>query len=141
MEKTPIGKQINIVARLFQEKSKKEAYAHGVNLTYFYILKFLKNNQDIQVTQKMLCDYLGHKPSSISVTLTNMQSEHLIKKEKSKQDVRKTIVTLDDKGLDSLKEITKAHQKIDNLIIDVLGDDYDCFYELLEKIKDRLEEQ
>ena len=42
---------------------------------------------------------------------------------------------------DSLKEITKAHQKIDNLIIDVLGDDYDCFYELLEKIKDRLEDQ
>jgi DNA-binding MarR family transcriptional regulator len=116
MERNPIMREMNEVFKIFKEKVKKEAKKMGINETNFLVLRYLAKNQGKNITQSNLCEILGQKPSSVSVTVQSMEENGYIKRSKSEKDSRCTLLSLTVEGLNQYNIVKDAFSRVEEII-------------------------
>lgn len=137
----PVGYKINLLSKLFFETIKAKIISNGINVTQFNIVKFLDCCQDKEVTQKDICNYLRMKAPSISITLSNMENDGLIKKIKAKKDSRRTLISLTSEGQKLCETCRNVFKEVDELMESTLNEsELSFFHECIEKLKSKLEE-
>lgn len=142
MENKPIGYKINQASRLFKKNVSTFAQEFGMNQTFFDILHFLMRNSEYEVTQSDICEYLHFKPSTVSITLQNMENEKLIKREKSQIDCRKTFVSLTDEGIKKCEESREVFKITEKLLESSLdSEELEKFNNYLDKIIKAMEDK
>lgn len=140
MERNPIGKELNIVSKLFRDRVRKEASKYGLSETYFYVLNYIRRHSSKDITQKELCEEINVKASTMSVALKNMEEDGYIVKRKSNDDSRKCYVDLTDFGKQQVAYVKKSYRTVDDDICKLLGeDDLEKLYNCLGKIKELFE--
>lgn len=141
MEQKIIGYSLSELSRLFHRSVKNIANDNGISSTYFQILGFLTHNQDENITQKDICEFVKMKAPTISLTLQNMESEGLIERVKSETDSRCTYVVLTQKGIE-LNDRVKTFFDIteQKMINSLTKSEYQTLMKCLEKMKTALEE-
>ena len=140
IDKRPLGMQINILSNLFRQAVAEEARQKGIPCSYFPIIRYLKMNEQKNITQSDICDFLHFKPSSISVTLQSMENEGLLTRFKSPDDNRKTYVKLSEKGQESDRKIRLSYSKIEDYMKSLVNDDVETFKKCLVVLINALEE-
>lgn len=140
MNEKPIGYRLNESARLFNEVVKKQMTSRGISRTYFQILKYLESHNDEEITQKMICDFLMMKPSTISITLQGMENEGLIKRSKDQNDSRKMIIRLTDVGEQKSKEFKSIFKACDDILLSAISkEEESVLYEILDKLNMKMD--
>ena len=136
----PIGYKINMLSKLFFKTIKEKIISQGINVTQFHIVKFLDCNNDREVTQKDICDYMKMKAPSISITLSNMENDKLIIREKSKEDSRKTLISLTCEGKKLSEKCRSIFKEVDELMESSLNnEELIVFHKCIDKMKNKLE--
>ncbi len=136
-----IGKILNITNKMFRQKVKEEALSEGINMTEIWILSTLSKNIDKELTQKDICDILKLTAPSISITLTNLESDGLIERKKSTIDSRKTIISITEKGINKSELCKKYFIKIDELLEkSITSDELEIFYKCMNSFIKAMEE-
>ena len=97
----------------------QESDSLGVAIGYRSILFFLGQNDG--VTQLELSRLTGLKPPTVSVSLQKMENEGLVSRENDKDDLRKTIVTLTEKGRDICDKIAIVYDDCNKVITTALS--------------------
>lgn len=140
MNEKPIGYRLNESARLFNEVVKKQMTSRGISRTYFQILKYLESHNVEEITQKMICDFLMMKPSTISITLQGMENEGLIKRSKDQNDSRKMIIRLTDVGEQKSKEFKSIFKACDDILLSAISkEEESLLYEILDKLNMKMD--
>lgn len=135
----PIGYQIIEIGKLFKENVKKKAEKDGIPSTWFQILRVLRHNEKNNITQKEICEETNMKAPTISIALTNMESEGLIIRKRDEIDNRRIFVCLTNSGLDLSKNIHNYFIQSDNLLENSLTkNELETFYLCLSKMKEVL---
>ena len=96
----------------------KESEAAGLSHSYRAIIFHLSRTDGI--TQLELSRLTQLKPPTISVTLQKMESEGLVSRKSDGEDLRKTIVTLTDKGRGIISRIEEVFDDYDKTITNSL---------------------
>ena len=105
----------------------------GVAVGFRSILFFLGINDG--VTQLELARLTGLKPPTVSVSLQKMENEGLVARVDDKDDLRKTIVTLTDKGRDICDKISEAYLGCSEAVTEALDEkEQETLKSLLVKI-------
>lgn len=134
----PIGYQILEIGKLFKEDVKKKAEKDGIPSTWFQILRVLRH-KDNEITQKEICEETNMKAPTISIALTNMESEGLIIRKRDEIDNRRIFVYLTNEGLNISKNIHNYFVQSDSLLENsVTKEELDIFYLCLSKMKEVL---
>lgn len=118
---TSVNKLIGEIAVILANSINKENDANGVAQGYRAILFSLAESDGI--TQYEISKRVGIKPPTTSVALGKMESEGYVERQTSKDDLRKTIVTLTPKGREVVDNMLAVFTDCDRVIAKVLTED------------------
>ncbi len=142
MEDKKIGYLIRNVTHAFRYKVNRLMIENGMPDSYGRILGFLNDNSQKIITQKDICEHMGHKAPTISITLQNMEDEGLITRTKCPTDSRKIILSLTDLGVKKHEDIKGIFMITENMInSSMTKEELDEFERCLKKILKVLEEK
>ena len=96
----------------------RESEAAGLSNSYRAIIFHLSHNDGL--TQLELSRLTHLKPPTISVTLQKMENEGIVSRKSDSEDLRKTIVTLTEKGLGIVSRIEEVFKTQEKAITDSL---------------------
>lgn len=138
-ENIPYGAQINYISKLFRNSIKELCNKKGINSTYSSIIMYLRVIED-GATQNAIAEYAHLKAPTVSLTLKNMEIIGLITKETKKEDSRKVIVKLTEKGLELDKQIRECYAELEKKMINQIAkEDLATFQWIISKMKNNLE--
>lgn len=141
IEQIPYGAQIAQLEKVFRSVMKSICAKQGINYTYFKIIKPLARHKE-GVIQKDIVENANIKPSTVSLTLRNMELEGYIKRELCESDNRKVIVKITPLGEILDKKIKSCFEEAETMMIqDIEKVDLDAFSLILSKMKKNLELQ
>ena len=128
---------IGEIATLLANAVNKENDANGVAVGFRAILFCLAQKDGI--TQLEIARKVGIKPPTASVTLVKMETEGYITREAPKNDLRKIIVRLTDKGRETVNNMLEVFFECDRVIASVLTkNELSTLTDLLQRVKDRV---
>lgn len=134
----PLSYRIHEIHKLFMNNVKSECNKIGINTTYKYIFMALKNNMN-GLSQSEICSVVYLKAPSISLLLSQMENDNLIIRTKSKNDSRKIIVQLTEKGLELDKKMMEIFKKNEKVLYDSLNEqELDSLNKILHKLSSSL---
>jgi len=134
-----LGRSINEVGHKFREAVRCESNRRGIPSSYFKILMYLGIHKD-KKTQTEITEFAQFKPSTISVTLQNMERDGYIFREKDEKDKRVTFILLTNKGKEAAALIKEVFDNIEKDIIDSFSDSQlEIFRTALKAVFERLE--
>lgn len=134
-----IGSKMGYLNKLFLENVRNYSQKVGLNFTYSKIIMILNNHKD-GLIQNDLVEQTYCKASTISLTLKNMEYEGYITRENCKDDNRKIIVRITDKGIEFDKKIRECFRVVENnLIFNITLEELDIFNKVMNKMKDNLD--
>lgn len=123
--------------RFASQKSKKNS-SLMVGQYYCLQLLFLKDGR----TQKELAEILNIRATSLSETIARLETQKMIRRERSKEDKRTFLVYLTDKGRDCAKQNLKDREKLYSYMLHPLSEEEkEQFGSILNKIKEYYIEQ
>ena len=135
----PIGHLVLELSKKFRNIVYEQSLKMGINGSYFFICIILTKNRN-GLSQNEICEKLHLKAPTISLTLQAMERDGLLTREKDKEDSRKTIVKLTDKGYAYDIKIKEAHQYAEKKLVNSLNDtEFETFKNLLIKMNESLE--
>ncbi len=138
-DKIPYGAQINYLSKLFRNSIKDLCNNKGINSTYSSIIMYLRRVED-GATQNEIAEHAHLKAPTVSLTLKNMEIIGLITKETKKEDSRKVIVKLTEKGLELDEQIRECYEELENKMINQISDvDLATFKRIISMMKNNLE--
>ena len=111
-DKRPLGFMINYLGKSFKRAVNEECQKHGINGTYSQIIILLMKNPH-GITQNFLCDKLHLSAPTVSLTIKNMENEGLIVREQAKDDSRKLLVYLSNKGKEMDQIIADCYHTVE----------------------------
>ena len=94
---------IDDVSKMFKCRIRKRAEENNLSDTYRLIIFYLANHNG--GTQLDLVNFTRCKAPTISLTLQKMEQEGLVERVQSKEDARKTLVYLTEKGFEYDKKM------------------------------------
>ena len=94
---------------------------------------YLKEHQNEDVYQRDLENIIHLRRSSITVLLQKLDNDGYIERENI--DAKKKSVRISARGLNKKDEIQKIFEENEKIIEDIISDDKEIFYRLLNKIK------
>ena len=94
---------------------------------------YLKEHQNEDVYQRDLENIIHLRSSSITVLLQKLDNDGYIERENI--DAKKKSVRISARGLNKTDEIQKIFEENEKIIEDIISDDKEIFYRLLNKIK------
>ncbi len=132
-EEMSIQVLIGEIAKFTCNALSTKSDALGVAVGFRSILFFL--GIDDGVTQLELSRLTGLKPPTVSVSLQKMENEGLVARIDDKDDLRKTIVTLTDKGRDICDRISEVYIGCNRAVTEALDEkEQEALRSLLVKI-------
>ena len=144
MEKRRIGLQLRLLSNLINRQINTAdvfKQMHELTGTHGYIVKYLMDHQE-EVFQRDIERTFSIRRSTASGILNLMEKNGLIKRESVQEDARLKKLVLTSKAVDLSNRITKELENNEQLMIRGLSEqELNTFFEVLEKIKNNLEEQ
>ncbi len=136
-EEMTIHMLIGEISKITKDAVRKKSEAEGIPQGFRHIIFHLAHADG--VTQLELAKLTHLRPPTISVSLQKMENEGLVNRTADSDDLRKTIVTLTDKGRNIVSGITQIFRDHDKAITDSLTDqEAKTLKELLLKVRLRL---
>ncbi len=117
-EEMTIHMLIGEISKITKCALHRESEAVGLPQSYRSIIFHLAHNDGI--TQLALSKLTHLKPPTISVTLQKMENEGLVSRKADSDDLRKTLVSLTDKGRGIVSRIEEVFISHDKAITDSL---------------------
>lgn len=117
-ENMSIHMLIGEISKITNVTIHKKSEMLGLPQGYRSIIFHLAHNDGI--TQLELSKLTRLKPPTVSVSLQKMEREGLVTRTADKDDLRKTIVSLTDKGKEIVKSITEVFDCYDKAITETL---------------------
>lgn len=117
-ENMSIHMLIGEISKITNVTIHKKSEMLGLPQGYRSIIFHLAHNDGI--TQLELSKLTRLKPPTVSVSLQKMELEGLVTRTADKDDLRKTIVSLTDKGKEIVKSITEVFECYDKAITETL---------------------
>lgn len=105
---------INDISRLFIHRAKRAAEQSGIPAGYHRVLSELGRNDGI--TQLELARLTRLSAPTVSVAITKMESEGLVRRETDQADMRHLRVFLTDKGRESVLKVRTAFREADSAL-------------------------
>lgn len=143
MQHKPIGFELRSVANLFKRKADSLGNMdidHNVTVMHGWVLGYLKQHQDTEVTQRDFERDFSMRKSTVSRALQLMEKNGLIKRESVEHDARLKKICFTDKSIEIQKVMAEAMEKAEQEAIKgIPPQELDIFYEVLTKIKKNLE--
>ncbi|MDE7425841.1 MAG: MarR family transcriptional regulator [Lachnospiraceae bacterium] len=122
---------IKLSQRFAMQKSKKNSNLMIGQYRCLQLL-FIKDGR----TQKELAKILNIRATSLSETIARLESQEMIRREKSKDDKRTFLVYLTDKGRECAKQNLKDKEKLYSYMLHPLSkEEKEQFGSILNKIK------
>ena len=119
-EEMSIQVLIGEIAKYYCNTLSSKSDDLGVAVGFRAILFYLGINDG--VTQLELSRLTGLKPPTVSVSLQKMENDGLVARIDDKDDLRKTIVTLTDKGRDVCDKISEAYHDCNRVVTEILDE-------------------
>ena len=117
----------NLENRLLEE--------HGITQKQSRTLIFLYHNSDKVINQKFLEENFRLSRSTITSMMNNLEKMGFIERTSDGTDARSKIVTLTQKGKDTIDAIANCHKTIDNFIRAIIDDvDYIKLNQILKQM-------
>ncbi len=112
-EKSRVEWLFRIFNRMHHDRIKDEFIKQNIlEASHPHILFILKYEMDgMKASQKDLCDKLGLSPSTVAISLKRMEKNDLIKKQQDRNDLRRNVITLTDKGHAIIKQCKEVFSK------------------------------
>lgn len=79
--------------------------------------------KDNKKNQRELAKELMIKPSTLTVMVQRMEKQGFIKKEQDKEDLRKSVINITDKGIEILKRFEEVENEFENEFNIILSND------------------
>lgn len=122
---------IKLSQRFAMQKSKKNSNLMIGQYRCLQLL-FIKDGR----TQKELAEILNIRATSLSETIARLESQEMIRRERSKDDKRTFLVYLTDKGRECAKQNLKDREELYSYILHPLSEEEkEQFGSILNKIK------
>lgn len=103
------------------------------------ILEFLFRNQDKEINQKDIEQYISVSKATISGALFSMEKNGLIKRETSEKDQRSKRIIFTESSKEAYKNLSLVFNEVnEKLKKDVSEEELDAFYATLEKLSNNL---
>lgn len=128
-----IAKEIVFVSHLLKRRVDNQTLKHGLTINQGRILMYLKEHQNEDVYQRDLENIIHLRRSSITVLLQKLDNDGYIERENV--DAKKKILRISTSGLKKIDEIQNIFEENEKIIEDIVSDDKEIFYTLLNKIK------
>lgn len=133
-EEMTIHMLIGEISKITKDAVRQKSEAEGIPQGFRHIIFHLAHNDG--VTQLELARLTHLKPPTISVSLQKMENEGLVSRNADSDDLRKTIVTLTEKGRNIVSGITQIFTDHDKAITDMLtGEEAKVLKTLLLKVR------
>ena len=109
------------------------------NITQAQVVCFIGENQDKEISQRDIEQFLKCSKSSVSSLLDTLEKKGVIIREASLSDARKNIIKLSDNTIESIKHVEDNIISINKTIINNIDSDkLNIFYEVLDLMKDNI---
>ncbi|MCM1259525.1 MAG: MarR family transcriptional regulator [Prevotella sp.] len=139
VETIPYGAQIAELEKIFRNVMKVICAKQGINYTYFKIIKPLAKHKE-GIIQKEIVENANIKPSTVSLTLRNMELEGYIQRELCESDNRKVIVKITPLGEALDRQIKSCFETVEAMMIQGIEQvELNAFSTILSKMKQNLE--
>jgi DNA-binding MarR family transcriptional regulator len=99
---------------LSKHELEKQGLNEAGNPSLLFVLRYEMDH--MTASQKELADELGISPSTVAISLKRMEKTGFIKKVQDKEDLRRNLITLTEKGLDFTDKADDIFNKIDHNI-------------------------
>lgn len=116
-----LGQKLNHAARLYRTTVRDRAADAGIGSTCFHILNYLRWNEGQCVTSKNICDCMGLKAPTVSVTLAEMERDGYLRRARCECDGRKVYLSLTEAGQAKADEIGGFFDDTNALLEHTLG--------------------
>lgn len=105
---------INDISRMFLNRVRRSAEQSGIPAGYHWVLSELGRNDGI--SQLGLARLTRLSAPTVSVAITKMENDGLVRREPDPQDMRQMKVFLTEKGRESMLKVRKAFREADSLL-------------------------
>lgn len=137
-ERIPLGHQIGSLGKIFKNELKEISEKRGINSTYCKIIMILSRNRE-GVIQNDIVENTNFKPSTVSLTLKNLEQMGYLTRESSPEDSRKIIVKITDLGLQYDHEIRECFGIVEEeMIKGISEEEIAIFEEIVLKMRKNL---
>lgn len=131
----------NLIAKIAfeQVKSLSDGSTFCPSPLQFIILKYLIDNIDKEVNQKMLENKLSISKAAISNVIVSMEKQGTIIKCDSLKDKRLNILKITPKGIEFQNKMLLLHKKTNELLVkDISQEDLEVFFKVISKMQNNL---
>ncbi len=112
---------INDISRLFMHRAHRKAEQSGVPVGYHRLLPEIARNDGI--TQLGLSKLTRLTAPTVSVAVTKMESDGLVRRVTDTADMRQMRVYLTEKGMETVEKVREAFREADSVIVSALTDE------------------
>lgn len=92
-------------------KEEKNGLSEASHPVILFVLRY--DMQDMKASQKEIADEIGISPSTVAISLKRMEKAGLLKKVQDKDDLRKNLITLTEKGLEFTNRLHVISVEVD----------------------------
>lgn len=137
-ERIPLGHQIGSLGKIFKNELKEISEKRGINSTYCKIIMILSRNRE-GVIQNDIVENTNFKPSTVSLTLKNLEQMGYLTRESSPEDSRKIVVKITDLVLQYDHEIRECFGIVEEeMIKGISEEEIAIFEEIVLKMRKNL---
>ncbi len=130
---TDLGKSIDRVAMMRRVSMGRVFGSRGLHFGQLRILEHIINNEGC--TQNDIAEKLDVSPASIALSTKRLQKAGMLKKSEDNENRRCNILTVTEKGMETLECCRRDLDLFDEKIFDGINEDERIFlYDILERI-------
>ncbi|TKG89830.1 MarR family transcriptional regulator [Puteibacter caeruleilacunae] len=139
--KMALGSRIRMLSETISEDAKKLYQLYGTELKpkWFPVFYVLSNKQEKPITT--IAEEIGHSHPSVSKIVSEMSKEGIVKEEKDKNDKRRNLISLTEKGLAISEEIENQYKDVDKAIELALAETQHNIWKAVEEFEYVLEQK
>lgn len=123
----------NLASKRLSESLNNKLIKYNVTKSQWIALYYI--NREKSITQKKLALLMGAKGSTVTGILNRVEKEDLISRSIDKNDKRKNLLSLTEKGRELTEKLTKIAQDFrDACLEDVTVEEQETFLKVLDKM-------
>ncbi|HPF17210.1 MAG TPA: MarR family winged helix-turn-helix transcriptional regulator [Thermotogota bacterium] len=103
------------------QKEEKNGLSEASHPAILFILRY--DMKEMKASQKEIADEIGISPSTVAISIKRMEKAGLLKKVQDKDDLRKNLITLTEKGLEFTNRLHDISEEVDQGIFSGFSED------------------
>jgi DNA-binding MarR family transcriptional regulator len=107
----------------------------GITMEQFNVLRILKGKHPEQMCVRDIGSRMIEKNSNVPRIIDRLLAKKLVKRNTSKEDKRETLISLTDKGIQTLEQANKKLEETNTAILGLNESEAKTLNELLEKLR------